>query len=103
MRGCLGDGSGSWPALLSFGSSSLCAACYFREMVWAGSILEFLRSGASLATWQGGGSRPRVCGGQNGIRFRSSMLRPRVYQAVAKVRVRSEHTLRDGFGSVSRC
>ena len=75
VRGCLGDGSGSRPVLLSFGSSSLCAVCYFRDMVWAGSVLEFLRSGASLATWQGG-SGPRVCGGQNGIRFCLSISHP---------------------------
>ena len=54
VRGCLGDGSRSQPMLLSFRSSSLCTACYFRDMVWARSVLEFLRSGASLATWQGG-------------------------------------------------
>ena len=44
-------------------------------MAWAGSVLEFLRSGASLATWQGG-SGPRVCGGQNGIWFHSSISNP---------------------------
>ena len=55
VHGCLGDRSGSRPVLLSFRSSLLCTACYFQDMVWAGSVLEFLRSGASLATWQGGG------------------------------------------------
>ena len=76
VHGCLGDGPGLRPMLLSFGSSSLCATCYFQDMVWARSVLEFLQSGASLATWQGGGSGPHVCGGQNGIRFRSSISHP---------------------------